>query len=246
MAEEAEFLTLLEDEPVSRRRRRGRGWKVAIVDDDQGVHTGTRFALQDFTLHGRGLELLSARSAAEARELFRAHPDMAVILLDVVMETEGAGLELVAVRPQGAEERDGPHHPAHRPARPGAGAPRRRRLRHQRLQGEDRAHRRQALHHADGGAPELRAAPEAGADAARAGDHHRRGGDALRPALAAAPRRGRADAALLADGGRVRRHSGAARDRAMQALSVLAGSGCYQRLRDPRAAARRSSTRSPS
>ena len=68
---------------------------MAIVDDDQGVHTGTRFALQDFTLHGRGLELLSARSATEARELFRAHPDMAVILLDVVMETEGAGLELV-------------------------------------------------------------------------------------------------------------------------------------------------------
>src|SRR3712207_5125047 len=34
-------------------------------------------------------------SAAGARELFRKHPDMAVILLDVVMETEGAGLELV-------------------------------------------------------------------------------------------------------------------------------------------------------
>lgn len=94
MASEAEFVTLIEDEalppppPLSR-------WKVAVVDDDQGVHTGTRFALQDFSLHGRGIELLSARSAAEARQLFRAHPDMAVILLDVVMETEGAGLELV-------------------------------------------------------------------------------------------------------------------------------------------------------
>ncbi len=94
MAEEAEFVTLIEDiagPPVTPVP----GWKVAIVDDDQAVHTGTRFALQDFTLHGRGLELLSARSAAEARELFRNNPDMAVILLDVVMETEGAGLELV-------------------------------------------------------------------------------------------------------------------------------------------------------
>ena len=44
------------------------GWKVAIVDDDQGVHTGTRFVLQDFTLHGRPLDLYSARSVAEARE----------------------------------------------------------------------------------------------------------------------------------------------------------------------------------
>ena len=94
MAEEAEFVTLIEDEVLPPPPELPR-WKVAIVDDDQGVHTGTRFVLQDFTLHGRGLELLSARSAAEARSLFRAHPDMAVILLDVVMETEGAGLEIV-------------------------------------------------------------------------------------------------------------------------------------------------------
>ena len=95
MADEAEFVTLIDDEAVLPAPPTLPRWKVAIVDDDQGVHTGTRFVLQDFTLHGRGLELLSARSAAEARELFRANPDMAVILLDVVMETEGAGLELV-------------------------------------------------------------------------------------------------------------------------------------------------------
>ena len=95
MAEEAEFVTLIDDEAAPGGRPGGRAWKVAIVDDDPAVHDGTRFALQDFTLHGRGLELLSARSAAEARDLFRNHPDMAVILLDVVMETEGAGLELV-------------------------------------------------------------------------------------------------------------------------------------------------------
>jgi signal transduction histidine kinase len=94
VASEAEFVTLIEDEPRAPAHPLPR-WKVAIVDDDQGVHTGTRFALQDFSLHGRGIELLSARSAAEARELFRSTPDMAVILLDVVMETEGAGLELV-------------------------------------------------------------------------------------------------------------------------------------------------------
>lgn len=94
MADEADFVTLLEDDEAPPAPL-GASWKVAIVDDDQAVHTGTRFALQDFTLQGRGLDLLSARSAAEARQLFRANPDLAVILLDVVMETEGAGLELV-------------------------------------------------------------------------------------------------------------------------------------------------------
>jgi signal transduction histidine kinase len=95
MAEEAEFVTLLDDEEPRPGYPPAASWKVAVVDDDPAVHTGTRFVLQDFHLHGRQLQLLSARSAAEARELFRAHPDMAVILLDVVMETEGAGLELV-------------------------------------------------------------------------------------------------------------------------------------------------------
>jgi signal transduction histidine kinase/response regulator of citrate/malate metabolism len=94
MADEAEFLDLIDDEAAPEKPQ-GPRWKVAIVDDDPAVHTGTRFVLQDFTLNGRGLDLLSARSGAEARKLFRRHPDMAVIFLDVVMETEGAGLELV-------------------------------------------------------------------------------------------------------------------------------------------------------
>jgi signal transduction histidine kinase len=95
MDSEAEFVTLVEDEAAIALPGHGPRWKVAVVDDDPAVHDGTRFALQDYDLHGRGLELLSARSAAEGRDLLRRHPDMAVILLDVVMETEGAGLELV-------------------------------------------------------------------------------------------------------------------------------------------------------
>lgn len=95
MADEADFLTLIEDDSPGAGHVGVPRWKVAIVDDDPAVHTGTRFALEDFRLHGRGIDLLSARSAAEARALLSQHPDMAIILLDVVMETEGAGLELV-------------------------------------------------------------------------------------------------------------------------------------------------------
>jgi signal transduction histidine kinase/response regulator of citrate/malate metabolism len=70
-------------------------WKVAVIDDDAAVHEGTRFALYDYSLHGQRIEILSAYSAAEGRELMRKIPDIAVILLDVVMETDDAGLKLV-------------------------------------------------------------------------------------------------------------------------------------------------------
>ena len=141
----------------------------------------------------------------------RDNPDIAAVLLDVIMETDAAGLAAGRIHPQRTEERDRPHHPAHRPARPGAGAAGDRRLRHQRLQGQDRAHRRQAVHLADRGAAQLPAARAHGADPARAGDHHRCGVDALRLQVDAAAGRGRADADRIAAQCRLRRHPGAAR-----------------------------------
>jgi signal transduction histidine kinase len=79
------------DEP----REQGPRWKIAVIDDEPAVHDGTRFALSDYRLNGQGLEILSAYSAAEGRELMRAHPDVAVVLLDVIMESDTAGLGLV-------------------------------------------------------------------------------------------------------------------------------------------------------
>lgn len=70
-------------------------WKIAIIDDEPAVHDGTRFALYDYALHGQGIEILSAYSAAEGRRLIDDNPDIAVVLLDVVMETDSAGLDLV-------------------------------------------------------------------------------------------------------------------------------------------------------
>ena len=73
----------------------GPRWKIAVIDDEPAVHDGTRFALNDYKLNGQGLEILSAYSAAEGRELMRSHPDVAVVLLDVIMESDTAGLGLV-------------------------------------------------------------------------------------------------------------------------------------------------------
>ncbi|CAA0087172.1 3'3'-cGAMP-specific phosphodiesterase 2 [Zhongshania aliphaticivorans] len=69
-------------------------WKVLIVDDEEEIHVVTRLALHDFSFGGRHLEFVSAFSGQEARKLIQEHPDTAVILLDVVMETDDAGLEV--------------------------------------------------------------------------------------------------------------------------------------------------------
>src|ERR1700731_1011893 len=95
MADE-DFVQLIEDHA---HEAPGRGpvrrWKIAVIDDEPAVHDGTRFALGDYQLNGQGLEILSAYSAAEARQLMRSHPDVAVVLLDVIMESDTAGLDLV-------------------------------------------------------------------------------------------------------------------------------------------------------
>lgn len=70
-----------------------RPWKILIVDDEIEVHTTTKLVLTDFEFEGAGLELYSAFTAKEALDLLQQHNDIAVILLDVVMETPHAGLE---------------------------------------------------------------------------------------------------------------------------------------------------------
>lgn len=69
-------------------------WKVLVVDDEPEVHAVTKLALSDFVLNGKTLEFISAYSGEEAKKLFREHSDIAVVLLDVVMETDDAGLKV--------------------------------------------------------------------------------------------------------------------------------------------------------
>jgi CheY-like chemotaxis protein len=68
-------------------------WKVLVVDDDEEVHRVTRLATRVLTVLGRPLQLFSAYSGLEAVAVMRREPDVALILMDVVMESEHAGLE---------------------------------------------------------------------------------------------------------------------------------------------------------
>ena len=69
--------------------------KLRVVDDEPDVCALTRLCLKDFRFAGRGLEILQANSAYEAKTLLARHPDIAVALIDIVMETDDAGLLLV-------------------------------------------------------------------------------------------------------------------------------------------------------
>ena len=70
-------------------------WCVLLVDDDPEVHAVTRLALKGFQFQGCDLELLSAHSGDEGRRMFDERDDIALAIVDVVMENDHAGLDLV-------------------------------------------------------------------------------------------------------------------------------------------------------
>ena len=70
-------------------------WQVLIVDDDPEIHSVTQLALSDLIVLGRRLVYLHAYSGQEACKLIEENHDIVLVLLDVVMETDDAGLHVV-------------------------------------------------------------------------------------------------------------------------------------------------------
>ena len=70
-------------------------WRILVVDDDHDIHNVTRFSLDHFYFEGRTIDVLGALSAREAKDILQKNSDIALILLDVVMEEDDAGLQLV-------------------------------------------------------------------------------------------------------------------------------------------------------
>jgi diguanylate cyclase (GGDEF)-like protein/PAS domain S-box-containing protein len=70
-------------------------WEILVVDDDESIHEVTKLILTDFEFEGRKLNLTHGYSAAEAQSILHKKSNFAVLLLDVVMETDHAGLDLV-------------------------------------------------------------------------------------------------------------------------------------------------------
>jgi len=70
-------------------------WKVMVVDDDPEIHDVIRFALDGFVFQEKALNLIFANSFDTAKSLLKTHPDTALIFLDVVMDKNDTGLQLV-------------------------------------------------------------------------------------------------------------------------------------------------------
>src|SRR5262245_58551467 len=90
-----DLLVFKEEPTVAETTPRGKPWKVLIVDEEPEVHSITTLVLREFSFENRKLEFLHAYGSGQAREIIEAENSIAVILLDVVMERDDAGLELV-------------------------------------------------------------------------------------------------------------------------------------------------------
>lgn len=88
-------LNLQDNSPTGAGGQSSKPWKVLIVDDEAGIHQVTEMALRDVLVVGRPLSFLHAYSGGEGRDVLQREKDVALILLDVVMESDQAGLELV-------------------------------------------------------------------------------------------------------------------------------------------------------
>ncbi len=70
-------------------------WKILIADDEPSVHLVTKLALGDFMFEGRRLELLSSYGEEDTRQLLSEHTEIALVLLDVVMDSVDSGFTIV-------------------------------------------------------------------------------------------------------------------------------------------------------
>ncbi|KZN58082.1 diguanylate phosphodiesterase [Pseudoalteromonas luteoviolacea CPMOR-1] len=70
-------------------------WDVLVVDDDPEIHSVTKLALSGVEFWGKTLRFHHAYSGKEAVESLKNQPEVCVLLLDVVMESDDAGLNVV-------------------------------------------------------------------------------------------------------------------------------------------------------
>ncbi len=88
-------LTFKDEAPKKSPVKQERFWNVLIVDDDPGIHEVSKLALSGFEFERKRCRFISAYSAQEAKGILQDTPNIALALIDVVMETDNAGLDLV-------------------------------------------------------------------------------------------------------------------------------------------------------
>jgi signal transduction histidine kinase len=69
---------------------------VLVVDDDEAVIQVTRLVFSRFKFESHTLELIFAYSCEEAVDILSQRDDIAIVLLDVVMESDDSGFEVIS------------------------------------------------------------------------------------------------------------------------------------------------------
>jgi response regulator RpfG family c-di-GMP phosphodiesterase len=77
------------------KTKKAKVWRILVIDDDESVHQVTRLVLSDAIIENRALDIVSAYSSKQAREILLEDDNFCMAFVDVVMETDHAGLELV-------------------------------------------------------------------------------------------------------------------------------------------------------
>lgn len=70
-------------------------WKVLILDSRSSVHQATKLLLQKLSFAGKSFMALSSFSLQEAKEMLQRDSDIAIVLMDVEINEENIGLNLV-------------------------------------------------------------------------------------------------------------------------------------------------------
>lgn len=87
----------LSEEKKKKEINKNEPWIVLVADDDGSIHLVTEMVLRDFEFEERPVKLMRAYSARETIEVLEEEPKVAVLLLDVVMESLNAGLDAVPI-----------------------------------------------------------------------------------------------------------------------------------------------------
>lgn len=89
-----ESLKFIEESP-SLNIKKEEDWQVLVVDDEFSVFEVTKLALSDFQFRERSINFIYASSTHEAQNILKNNSNIALAMIDVVMEHKSSGLELV-------------------------------------------------------------------------------------------------------------------------------------------------------
>ncbi len=95
--EDALHLIIDDDDEDATPPPSGAPWRILVIDDDPAIHAVTRAVLYGSHFLDRPIVTTEATSSQAARKILAESPDIAVAILDVVMESNDSGLKLVGL-----------------------------------------------------------------------------------------------------------------------------------------------------